>query len=88
MYTIDYRIYNAFEENDVDESTRSFDEEEQCFEYEVFLINDGRVVDSFDSAENSSEQHLFYRTCEAAVQEIKEDVANGKIKQWFNIDIG
>lgn len=58
------------------------------FEYRVWLLEGREVVAEWNSLTETYEggRHLAYEECKASIQEIKDDVAEGKAEEWFTIE--
>lgn len=65
------------------------EEDEDWYEYRVFLFRGETLVDEWDSLAETYNgvkgQRLDYREAQAAVEEVIEGVQEGNAENWFNI---
>ncbi|OYR58499.1 hypothetical protein [Halorubrum halodurans] len=75
-YTVTGRVYRVLEN-------------ENAYEYEVTLLDDDEIVDSWNSLFETysiHHRHLTHERAIAAVQEITNDVHEGHVTAWFNVE--
>lgn len=75
-YSVTGRVYQVFDG-------------ENQYEYVVELVYDGEIVDKWNSlfeTYNIQNGHLTHDEAVQAVQEITQDVHDGNITEWFDLE--